>query len=307
MKMEKLKIFLILFCLAISAWIDAQKYTTITYSDKDTLKLDLFFPQVSNGKKLPLVIYVHGGGFASGDRSSGHSICQYLAANGYIAASISYTLYMKATGFGCDVILSEKIKAMQYGVSDLWEATSFFIENREKYNIDTSKIFIAGSSAGAETALHATFWDFKTMNLFQTTLPKSFKYAGLVAGSGAIMDLNLINEKTKIPVMLFHGSGDELVPYGTAAHRYCGTNTPGWLMFFGSFSIYNHLVGLNGTVHLFTFCGGGHEYSAELFNKDQQYILDFFNDVMAGKKFQMHTIISTGKKNARSAVYEFCN
>jgi poly(3-hydroxybutyrate) depolymerase len=299
--------FLVFF---INTLATAQKMTTLTYFQNDTLKLDLdlFLPEKASGEKLPLVLYVHGGGFSGGERQSGYDFCKYLAKNGYVTATITYTLYAKGKKFSCDGILSEKVKAFQYGANDLWLATSYFIKNSEKYNIDTSKIFIAGSSAGAESVLHAAFWDFKTMNLYENnSFPENFKYAGIVSGAGAIMDLNLITDKNAIPMFFFHGNGDTTVPYGTAAHHYCKTNASGWLMLFGSYSIYNHVLGLDGPASLYTFCGGGHEYSGTLFEKDQQYILSFLNDVLAGKKVQSHTIIATGKKNGKSAVYKFCD
>ena len=288
---------------------NAQKMTTLTYFQNDTLKLDLdlFLPAKTSGKKLPLLLYVHGGGFSGGERQSGHSLCNYLAQNGYASATITYTLYAKGKKFSCDGVVSEKIKAFQYAVNDLWLATSFFIKNSEKYAIDTSKIFIAGSSAGAETVLHAAFWDFQTMNLYENSIPDGFKYAGLVSGAGAIMDLNLITEKNVIPMFFFHGNSDKTVPYGTAPHHYCKTNASGWLMLFGSYSIYNHIVNLNGSGALYTFCGGGHEYSGYLFEKEQYPVLNFLNDVSAGKKFQKHEIVQTGKKNELSAAYKFCD
>lgn len=306
--MKLQNIIALLLLMAVSG-LQAQKKQTITYFKNDTLslQLNLFLPEKASAKKLPLVLYVHGGGFSGGDRSAGDSPSKFLAQNGYAAATLSYTLYAKNKKYSCDGALPEKIKAFQHAVNDLWLATSFFIDNQEKYNIDTSKIFITGVSAGGETVLHAAFWDFKLMNMYSNTLPENFRYAGLISGAGAIMDLNLITAENKIPMMLFHGNGDQTVPYGTAAHHYCPTNATGWLMLFGSYSIYNDLIAKDGTVSLYTFCGGGHEYSGYLFEKDQKPMLDFLNDVMAGEKFQNHTIIPTGKKNALSAAYHFCD
>lgn len=303
-----MKNIIMLLCCLLFFQAKAQKMQTLSYFQNDTLKLDLdlFLPEKSNGK-LPLLLFVHGGGFSGGERQHGHSICKYLAQNGYAAASITYTLYMKNKKFSCDGVLSEKVKAFQYAANDLWLATSFFISNKEKYNIDESKIFISGSSAGGETVLHAAYWNRDVMKMYGIQLPENFKYAGLVSGAGAIMDLNLITKKNLLPMMLFHGNGDSTVPYGTAAHHYCPTNAGGWLMLFGSYSIYNYTKELNGSVSLFTYCGGGHEYSGTLFEKDQQLMLGFMNDVLAGKKFRQHTMIPTGKKNEKSAVYDFCD
>lgn len=302
------KFLLFVFFLACS-FAKAQKMTTITYFQNDTLKLDLDFfePENASKAKLPLMIYVHGGGFSGGERESGHSFCKYLANNGFASATITYTLYAKGKNFGCEGALPTKIKSFQFGANDLWLATSYFIKNSKKHNIDVDKIFVAGSSAGAEAVLHGAFWDFKTMNLYtKNTLPKDFKYAGLVSGAGAIMDLNLITEKNVIPMLFFHGSADTVVPYGTAAHHLCKTNSSNWLMLFGSNSIYNRAISLDASASLYTYCGGGHEYSGTLFEKDQSYILNFLKDVMSEKKVQNHTIFQTGKKTSKTNVYGFC-
>lgn len=299
----------ILLLLLVGSSAQAQKMTTITYFQNDTLKLelDLFVPEKAVREQMPLLLYIHGGGFSSGERKSGHTLCQNLAQNGFAAASITYTLYMKGKKFSCDGALPEKVKAFQYAANDLWLATGFFVTNAEKYNIDPSKIFIAGSSAGGEAVLQAAYWSRDTMDLYGKKLPVDFKYAGLVSGAGALMDLNLITKSNLIPMMFFHGNGDAVVPYATAAHHYCATNATGWLMLFGSYSIFNYAKALNGTTSLFTYCGGGHEYSGTLFEKDLGYINTFLKDVLAAKKFQEHTIFATGKKNEKSAVYGFCD
>jgi acetyl esterase/lipase len=295
--------------LGLPQLVISQDYTTITYfkDSKEELKLDLFLPSISGNQKVPLVIYVHGGGFSGGDRIAGHNFCKVLAQNGFAAASISYTLYMKGKSFSCDGILTEKVKAIQLAVSQLWQATGYIVKNSNTYSIDSNKIFIAGSSAGAETVYHAAYWDRKLMSLYPDPLAESFRFKGLVAGAGAIMDINLIRKENLVPMLMFHGNCDELVPYGTAPHHYCKTNAPGWLMLFGSFSIYKHVVAFGGYCSLITFCGGGHEFYAELFEANQIVVVDFFKHILAGDKIQEHTIINTGKSCDRSKEYSFCD
>jgi poly(3-hydroxybutyrate) depolymerase len=299
---------LIIFFFAFQSGL-AQKMTTITYFANDTLQiqLDLYLPKKKSKEKTPLVLFAHGGGFSGGERQNGKNFCEFLSTNNFAAATISYTLYMKGKKFSCDGLLSEKIKAFQFGVNDVWLATNHFITCAKEYNIDISKIFISGSSAGGEAVLHAAFWDSPSMALYDNVLPIDFKYAGLISGAGAIMDLNLITPKKLIPIFLFHGDGDTTVPYGTAAHHYCKPNASGWLMLFGSHSIYEKVVAMNGSVSLYTFCGGGHEYNDILFEKEPNPILDFLKDVLAGKHFQNHDIVKTGKSNALSETYSFCN
>ncbi|RYG41200.1 MAG: alpha/beta hydrolase [Chitinophagaceae bacterium] len=304
--MKKYLLLFSLFCLYSGF---AQDHQTLTYFANDTLKLelDLFLPKKSQKQPTPLLIHVHGGGFSGGERQSGHGFCKFLADNGFASATITYTLYAKGKKFSCDGVLTEKVKAFQYGVDDLWLATSFFLENAAKYNIDPKKIFVSGRSAGAETILHAAYWNTMEMQLYPKKLPADFRYAGLVSGAGAIMDLNLITKENVIPMFFFHGNGDVTVPYGTASHHYCKPGASGWLMLFGSYSIYKHAVSLDQTAQLFTYCGGGHEYSGYTIEKDPQAILEFLNAVLGGKKVQAHQIIKTGKSNDLSRVYNFCN
>ena len=41
------------------------------------------------------------------------------------------------------------------------------------------------------------------MSLFKTNLSPTFKYAGIVSGAGAIMDLNLITKQNALPTLYF--------------------------------------------------------------------------------------------------------
>ena len=303
--MKKLSAILLLF---FTLTLSAQEFKTITYFADDSLKLelDLFLPKTKSKDKTPLLIHVHGGGFSGGKRKHGHHICSYASTKGYAAASITYTLYMKGKNFSCGGILPEKIKAIQIAANQLQQAAIFFIRNKEIYNIDPSKIFISGSSAGAEAVLHAAFWDKPMMQMYPGKLPEDFKYAGVVSGAGAIMDINLINRNTLVPVMLFHGSCDKTVPYGTAAHHYCPASSSGWLMLFGSHSIYEHILKLGGSTHLVTYCGGEHDYSDTLFAKGQQDIINFMDLTLKGGKEQSHTVISTGKTCNADTEHKFC-
>lgn len=302
------KYLLLLITLITFAFAEAQDFKTVTYFANDTLKLemDIFMPKVKDKEKLPLLVHVHGGGFSGGERASDSDFTKKAAQEGFVAATITYTLYMKGKSFSCDGKLPEKIKAIQIAANQLQQAVIYFLKNKNTYNIDPAKVFISGSSAGAETVLHAAFWDNKMMSMYADELSADFKYAGVISGAGAIMDMNLITPKNLVPVMFFHGSCDPTVPYGTAAHHYCPPNSPGWLMLFGSYSIYNHIVELKGNTKLVTFCGGGHEYSADLFHKDPQQIVDFMKGVLKGEKQQSHVIVPTGKECQKYAEYEFC-
>ncbi|MCB9013326.1 MAG: alpha/beta hydrolase fold domain-containing protein [Bacteroidales bacterium] len=299
------------FLLSLSfTFLYAQKddFTRLQYFHNDSIScdLDLFLPSNGGNIDLPLMIFAHGGGFKNGGKGEGYDICRYLASQGFAAATIDYTLYMSDKSFDCDGQLTEKVKAIQIAVNQLWIATDYIIKNADKYHIDTTKIFISGSSAGGEMVLHAAFWDRKIMGMYGEGLSPDFKYAGLVSGAGAIMDINLITKPDLIPVMLFHGNADHVVPYGTGSHHSCPTGCPGWLMLFGSYTVFNRVCDLNGHAVLYTFCGGGHENSGTLFHTDMETISRFMKQVLGGRKSMEHYIIPTGKTNELSGEYGFC-
>ena len=57
------------------------------------LKLDAYFPPESDQRDVrPAVVFMHGGGFSSGDKMSGSKFAQELARRGYVAFSVNYRL-----------------------------------------------------------------------------------------------------------------------------------------------------------------------------------------------------------------------
>lgn len=267
----------------------AQDFETVTYlNTKDyKLELDLFIPEKKSGEEVPLLVYVHGGGFAGGDRTEGHKLAAFLADKNIAVAAISYTLYMKDKSFSCDGVTSEKVKAIQIAANQLWAATAFLLANKEKYGFDENNVLIGGSSAGAETVMHAAYWVRKGMSLFDHKLSPDFNYKGIFSAAGAIMDLNLITKENKIPTMVYHGDKDKLVPYATASHHYCEPDATGWLMLFGSHSIAAHMKNIGGSAHLTTFAGGGHEHSGTYIKSNHEPIYDFIKMVLDEETFNI--------------------
>lgn len=286
-------VFLILlfFCGQL---LNAQDFSTHVYYEDDTasLALDLFLPAAVTDAPVPLVIFVHGGGFSGGNRTGGHALGRSLSEAGIACASLSYTLYMKGRtqDWSCDGILPEKIRAIQLAANDLWLATDYLRKNAAKWNLDAENIFVAGSSAGGETVLHAAYWDRQQMTLKEHALPADFRYAGLISGAGAIMDLNLITAENQLPSFLFHGDADPVVPYATAAHHYCAPNSSGWLMLFGSKSVADYQKTLGGDYELITFAAGTHAFAGYFFGKEQELITRFIRKTMGDSRFQTSEI-----------------
>jgi acetyl esterase/lipase len=59
--------------------------------DGQSLKLDLYVPEKTDGKP-PLLVWIHGGGWTKGSKSQFNPIFVRLTAEGFAAASIDYRL-----------------------------------------------------------------------------------------------------------------------------------------------------------------------------------------------------------------------
>jgi hypothetical protein len=97
----------------------------------------------------PLVIYIHGGGFISGDKSKyfdSEDLVRFLDA-GVSVASINYR-FMTEPPYGIKASFNDSKRCLQY-----------IRHNAKKYNIDKTRIACSGGSAGAGTALWLAFSD----------------------------------------------------------------------------------------------------------------------------------------------------
>jgi acetyl esterase/lipase len=119
----------------------------VTYSTVNgfrPLTLDLYLPatQVSGG--VPVIIYVHGGGWTSGHtRHSGAfenwpGVLASLAARGYVVASLNYRLSAEAPSPAAE--------------QDVKSAVRWLRANSSRFDIDKQHIGIWGGSAGGQLA-----------------------------------------------------------------------------------------------------------------------------------------------------------
>lgn len=260
--------------------------TTYQYSIKgtDSLNLDFYEPENDILKKRPIMIFMHGGGFAIGKRDDDEIIklATSFAKKGYLVASISYRLSRKGKGFDCNTLVSDKMDAFRFGGEDLLDAILFLIDKRKSLRIDSKKIVLAGSSAGAEAILMATYNKdlfFKVNKRYQSIRPSA-----IISLAGALTNLELITKKNAYPGLFFHGTEDPLVPYKTAAHHYCDPEKAGYLILHGSKSISDKLKSLNASYLLYTIEGAKHDIF-EITEEKIQTITYFLQEVVIREGF----------------------
>lgn len=221
---------IVLFGLAIGS-VFAQSGTpdTITFaqiSGQDLLA-DVYLPA---GKgPFPAAVYLHGGGWSSGDRKQLRRQAAYLAKLGVFGLAIEYRL----------------APANRYplAVYDAKAAVRFLRANAAKYNLDPRRIFAIGSSAGGHLAalLGTTNGDadlegdvcckgfssdVTAVVAFNPVLDlgdlegkdaNAIKFLGAACSENAVLcrqasPLRRVSAKTA-PMLLLHGTGDQTVPY----------------------------------------------------------------------------------------------
>ncbi|WFR60950.1 hypothetical protein P9222_20735 [Paenibacillus amylolyticus] len=93
-------------------WNDSvgRVYTDIAYDSKEQNKFDLYVPADHTKKNYGLVVYLHAGGFSTGDKSDDANMLKWLTSKGYVAAGINYTLRDENNPEASVLTMSQEIK-----------------------------------------------------------------------------------------------------------------------------------------------------------------------------------------------------
>ena len=124
-----------------------RKGETYTYSE-DCLFLNIFVPETAKeGDKLPVVLYIHGGGFTGGCGHEKHFDGPVWPSHGVIGVTINYRLGLM--GFACLPELQEEAgHTGNYGLYDQMTAMQWVKHNIAAFGGDPENITIMGQSAG---------------------------------------------------------------------------------------------------------------------------------------------------------------
>lgn len=186
------------------------------------LRLDLFRPP---GKgPFPLIIWIHGGGWETGDKNS-YPHMNFLVGKGYAVANIEYRLSQVAT--------------FPAQLEDSESALDFLNGNATRYEIDVKRIVVSGESAGGHLAALVGL-----DRSARVATPADAKSAGRVRG---VIDLAGPSDLTVVPVgdsgelaqhveRLLGGSGDERIRLAKDASPIwqVSANAPAFLIVHGT-------------------------------------------------------------------------
>ena len=243
--------------------------SNITYLSIDSidLKLDAYVPAKNLGGepwveyspvRKPVLLYIHGGGWNSLNRSIRNLNFLPYVDKGWAVVNIDYRLLDQAP--------------FPAGIADCRYALNWIYENADKYKFDTTKIVVSGESAGGHLALMTGFlpndkeiaipnkpitrklkvdavinWfgisDVEKLMDFWNSKSFTQKLVGDTAKKKAIFKscspLTYVNSSTP-PVLTIHGDADNSVPFIQASLLHDALNKHG---------VKNTLVVIKGKKH----------------------------------------------------------
>ncbi|HZK80995.1 MAG TPA: alpha/beta hydrolase [Humisphaera sp.] len=205
-------------------------------------RLDLYLPEAPSDKPLPIIVYIHGGGWWAGSKAGCPAI--FYVPHGYAAAGVEYRFSTKAV--------------FPAQIQDCQAAIRWIRANSKKYNIDPNHIGVWGGSAGGHlvallgtsggkkafspiggnddqsdrveavcdefgpgdfTTVMAQAAEDKTKNIFKFNSSKD-PYSSLIGVSlvdnkektDAVSPVHYVS-KDNPPFLILHGTHDALVPF----------------------------------------------------------------------------------------------
>ncbi|MCR4646118.1 MAG: alpha/beta hydrolase [Oscillospiraceae bacterium] len=119
-----------------------EEYLNIPYMNRSevALGMDIYKPVVPETEELPVIVTLYGGGLVGGNRKSSRPYARELASRGYLVFAIEYRLVPRAN---CAEQLDDVCAGMDLVGQKLVD-----------FNVDFSRVFLTGSSAGGYLSLY---------------------------------------------------------------------------------------------------------------------------------------------------------
>ena len=138
------------------------------YGEEDCLHLHIYVPEVSPKiKKLPVVVWIHGGGFFAGSADPKTYGPEHFMDYDVILIAINYRVGPLAF-----LTLENDIMPGNLGIWDQIEALKWIQKNIENFGGDPKKVTIMGESAGAMSVMYLLMTS-EAQNLFHRAIIQS--------------------------------------------------------------------------------------------------------------------------------------
>ena len=134
--MRSIVALLLLVSPALAADLDVHRDLAYAEPADELQKLDVYSPK--NAKNLPVVFWIHGGGWQTGDKASLKSKPQAFADKGFVVVSTNYRLLPKVD--------------MEAIVRDVAKSIHWVHDHIAEFGGDPDRLLVMGHSAGAQLA-----------------------------------------------------------------------------------------------------------------------------------------------------------
>jgi acetyl esterase/lipase len=269
---------------------DSWDFIGLGVNSPTILQFDLYRPsEMDSEKSYPFVMLLNGGSFlgSSNKRPDVISWCDSLARNGFVAAAINYRKGFNPLISGIDIgPRTGMLRASWRAIQDSRAAIRFFKHHAQSIGIDTTKMFLVGSSSGGIIALHAAFMDGderipevescgfgknsaclggldSSSNFHPIYLKHTSDVKGVISLWGGINDLSYIEANDSTEILLIHGAKDYIIPLGKGSVFSLGKQI--WFMpqIYGSASIHDYLIEIGKAHEYHLFSGKGHAFHSD--------------------------------------------
>lgn len=196
-------------------------YTSITYKIEagKELKADLFLPKdVKTGRKCPVLVTFHGGGWVNGNPLYMHYQCKVFADQGFIAIAPEYRL-----------VQWDQKTGIEDAVTDAKSIIRWVRQNAAELNANPEAIVVSGASAGGYLAVSTAMVKSSDDNVDQPDV-RTLPNAAILFCPPLQLDNSyvrrLFKEPSQVlmyspfhlirshlpPVLVFHGDEDNVIP-----------------------------------------------------------------------------------------------
>jgi acetyl esterase/lipase len=193
------------------------KATIPAGTKKKYYQYDWYEASGDTARMRPLIIWLHGGGFKFGKKTSAGTPVwsRSFAKRGYVCAAINYRLSKKHPLKD----FADLAEGCMDAIADTHEAIGYFKKMADSLRIDPKRIFLGGNSAGGMIALQSVYSSPAEMAALihrgnSSLLPSIHNpdsIAAAISCWGALFDLRWM-QNTRVPFVSVHGSRDRVVP-----------------------------------------------------------------------------------------------
>jgi acetyl esterase/lipase len=149
--------------VSVPDWVTLE--ANIPYDEHKATVLDIMYPKAQTNYKHPGVVVFHGGGWIrSSKETTMNALCLPYLEKGFVVCNVEYRVASMAPA--------------PAAVTDALNATKWFFDHADKYNIDPNRIVVTGASAGGHLALMVG------MTPESAKLGPTIKIAAIVNGYG---------------------------------------------------------------------------------------------------------------------------